>query len=384
MNNFLTDFFKRNSGIILAILIGLEAVYLRIYFSEQVVNDYTYYLNPWIQFIREHGFLNAFQFRFSEYAPLYLHVLATLSLFITNNLLVVKTASWIFEGIAVIYVFKLLTHFGIDNHRKWILSALFLLLPTVLMNGSYWAQCDIIYGSMILASLYYLLKKKLFLSYLFLGIAFSFKLQTIFIIPLYFLTILIHQKTWKYALLVPGIYLVSIFPSFIAGRSLHDLLTIYASLANPNDPLVQNATNVYQLIPYPEDNHELLSTGGIWFSAILVMMLCVTLYLKNKRSSLSTELTLNVALMFALVVPYFLPHMHDRYFFLADILSFLFVILVRRYYFIPVIIIYASLQSYLAYLKGFAIISPANLSLLTLLVLTFVVFLAYRNKPSIR
>ena len=383
MTNGLIDYAKKNSGIVLALLLAVEAIHLRIYFFRNITPDFTVYVNPWIQFIREHGFWNAFQYNFSNYPPLYLHMLAILSLFIKSNLFVVKAVSWIFEIIALIYVYKILTHFNIEKQRKWILTSLFLLLPTVLLNGSYWGQCDIVYGSLVLASLYYLLKKKFFHSYLFLGIAFALKLQTIFILPLYFLSFLLDKKTWKYALLVPAMYFLTVLPSFIAGRSLSDLVTIYVSQANPEDPIVQNATNVYMLFPNPEKYHELLSKGGVWFTGILVLVLCITLYMKHRHSGLSNELILTIALLFTLVLPYFMPHMHDRYFILADMLSFLFVVVTRKHYFIPVIIIYGSLQSYLAYLRGFVIIAPSHISFLYLVVLIFIAILAYRNAPSV-
>jgi Gpi18-like mannosyltransferase len=54
---------------------------------------------------------------------------------------------------------------------------LFFLVPTVYLNGAHWGQCDIVYGSMVLASIYYLVKEKYALAYVFLGLAFAFKLR---------------------------------------------------------------------------------------------------------------------------------------------------------------------------------------------------------------
>ena len=61
-------------------------------------------------------------------------------------------------------------------------------------------------------------------------------------------------------------------------------------------------------------------------------------------------LILALAALIAVAVPFLLPHMHDRYFFLADVLSaafaFQFVMLVH----VPVCVSFASLMGYHAYL----------------------------------
>jgi len=51
-----------------------------------------------------------------------------------------------------------------------------------------------------------------------------------------------------------------------------------------------------------------------------------------------------------LVLPFFLPEMHERYFYLADIVSIIYAFYFPRYFYVPVIEQLCSLMSYIPYL----------------------------------
>ena len=57
--------------------------------------------------------------------------------------------------------------------------------PVVLFNSSMWAQCDSIYTFFALLAVYLLYKEKNIPAFVFLGIALSFKLQAIFVLPFF-------------------------------------------------------------------------------------------------------------------------------------------------------------------------------------------------------
>jgi hypothetical protein len=44
---------------LLPLLMAVEAIHLRFYYITNVTGDFEYYLNPWVNFIRQHGFLGA-------------------------------------------------------------------------------------------------------------------------------------------------------------------------------------------------------------------------------------------------------------------------------------------------------------------------------------
>ena len=57
------------------------------------------------------------------------------------------------------------------------------------------------------------------------------------------------------------------------------------------------------------------------------------------------------ALMISVAVPFFLPHMHERYFYAADILSLVLAFASPLYFPAAVLVQFASLLGYHAYLK---------------------------------
>ena len=57
------------------------------------------------------------------------------------------------------------------------------ILPTVVFNGAYWGQCDVIYTSLCLMAVYMGLTRRSARSMIFFGLALAFKLQTVFFLP---------------------------------------------------------------------------------------------------------------------------------------------------------------------------------------------------------
>ena len=61
---------------------------------------------------------------------------------------------------------------------------------------------------------------------------------------------------------------------------------------------------------------------------------------------------ISIGLLGVLITTYFLPFMHERYMFMADILSVIWYFLYRRKIYIPIIINLSSLAGYSVYLFG--------------------------------
>ena len=103
-----------------------------------------------------------------------------------------------------------------------------ILLPTVILNSAWWGQADSIYTAFILISIVYLLKKRYFLSFVFLGISFSFKLQFIFILPLY---ILVYLSTKEFSIwnffIIPIMNINMCLPAILCGKSAKSCLSVY-------------------------------------------------------------------------------------------------------------------------------------------------------------
>ena len=72
-------------------------------------------------------------------------------------------------------------------------------------------------------------------------------------------------------------------------------------------------------------------------------------------------------------MPYFLPKMHDRYFFAADVLSIAFAFYFPRYFFIPLVVGTTSLFTYFLFLFKIEVI-PLPLLAVALLAAIAILF----------
>jgi Gpi18-like mannosyltransferase len=61
-------------------------------------------------------------------------------------------------------------------------------------------------------------------------------------------------------------------------------------------------------------------------------------------------MVVKLALVSALLVPFTLPHMHERYFFAADVISIIYAFYRPKRFFVPIIVGGASLFSYFPFL----------------------------------
>ena len=96
------------------------------------------------------------------------------------------------------------------------------------------------------------------------------------------------------------------------------------------------------------------STSSVWKYLGLTMAGLVTLAIATaaflRRQKLDPAHIVVLATTVVLAVPFFLPEMHERYFFLADVLTIVLALYVRRYWLVAVVVSACSLLSYWPFL----------------------------------
>jgi Gpi18-like mannosyltransferase len=123
------------------------------------------------------------------------------------------------------------------------------MLPTVVFNGAYWGQCDAIYVSICLMALYLGMTRRSAGCLFLFGVALSFKLQTVFFLPVMLPLWLRRGLKLRHLPLIPAAYLVMMIPAVWGGKSLHHVLTCYSSQAGKYNFISMNGTNVWHLLP---------------------------------------------------------------------------------------------------------------------------------------
>ena len=194
-----------------------------------------------------------------------------------------------------------------------------LLLPSVYLNGAVWGQCDSIYVALALLALADALEDHPVRAMALLALSFSFKLQAVFLLPSAAVLLFTGKIKWKHLPVFPLVYLLAILPAVIAGRPLHDTLLIYFKQSGTvGTALNYNSSSFYGFVRDAADPALAAKLGVI--AAFVFMLLILGLCFVFRRR-LNDRLILLASVLLAVGIPFFLPHMHDRYFYAADALS---------------------------------------------------------------
>ena len=226
-----------------------------------------------------------------------------------------------------------------------------LLYPTVVLNASFLGQMDALWAAPAVGGVYFLVRDKPWWGAAFCGVALAMKPQAMFIFPLLLLLVLIGKFHWRTLLAAPAAFLLLDVPALILGRSPRDLLTIYdldRQSHNVNQ-LSYHAPSVWTFVPALQRVDEIRTVGSILAAAAVVGVIYV---LVARRLAMTAERIVLAGALFAILVPFLLPGMHERYFFLADALTLVLAIYRPRLWFVAILVEMASFLSYLPYLFG--------------------------------
>lgn len=220
----------------------------------------------------------------------------------------------------------------------------------MILNASAWAQCDAIYAALCLHGLAAGLEGRPRSSAFLAGLAFACKLQTVFLLPVWAVLWMSRRTRFRHLLWFPAACVLSVLPALALGKPLADVLGVYfGQAAEYSAYLTLNAPSLYALIPSnAQVNVALAARVGIL--AAFVLVLGVLGWLLLRRRGLSRRAVFLAGVVFAIGIPLLLPHMHDRYFFLADVLTLTWACTDRRGVLPAVFTQIASLGAYHAYL----------------------------------
>jgi Gpi18-like mannosyltransferase len=323
-------------------------VYCRAFGVEN--NDLEGYFRPWFDHILTSGF-HALAGEYSNYTPPWLYLLY-LSSFLPDsfsNVELIKLPSIVFNLISAVFVYLIVRQLGRGISYALFAGSGLLLLPTVVLNSAYWGQSDIIYCSFLLAFTCASLERRPVLAALCFGLAFAFKLQAIFLGPFLLYLVLRKEISWRHLLLIPTVYMGAMVPAWFAGRPLGELIWIYTAQVEKYRKLSLDAPNLYLFVGSYLDYK--VAVGLIVAAAA---GLAIAVYGQRLKME-PREAKLFIATASALLMPFLLPKMHDRYFFVADVFTFVLAASVPRFWWLAVFMQVSSVAAYLSFLFGIAL-----------------------------
>ncbi|MCR5674530.1 MAG: hypothetical protein K6G16_02360 [Lachnospiraceae bacterium] len=338
--------------IIVAVLFALSVI-IRLELAPKTSwsGDYLYCIAPWVEEYRKLGFVKGLASEITNYYIPYNIIFALSALCPTEAWVPISIISCAAEYLMIYYAFRILTYLGGEKATFPAAFAVLLLLylPPVILNGAFWKQCDAIYAAFGMMSLYYLLTEKYYRAFLFLSIAFVFKLQIILLFPVFLIAYFCGKN---YSILlwlrIPVTYLEAGLPAILCGRPPAEVYAIYLNQSDEYHYMFMNTGNLYRLL---RSDYEALSHAAIL--ATVAFLAFLFYYVYRRREAVTDRMLLMLAGLTGYACFLFLPAMHERY----DYLPIILVTLYYAYYdkkklYIPAVMVLVTSVMYCAYLFG--------------------------------
>lgn len=353
-------FLKKHCLVLLAILATVLALFARYKLLRYESTDYVGFLEPWFAELKAGGGLKALANYPGDYNAPYMTILAILTYLPIRALYTIKLVSIGFEIVLALAVGWLIYTLKPSKKLAIIGYVVTLFLPQILANGALWGQCDAIYASFAILALGFLLREKWKLAFVMLGVACAFKLQFIFILPIFIVKYVLDRgqkiaKTQKargfsvgYFLIIPAVDLLLCLPAIIAGKSIWECLTVYLQQTQTyNYAMSMNFVsfwNIFEMAP------------EFWYNVGVVITLVVCagmlVFLVEKKAQLTKERTIEITLWFMIVMTFLLPGMHERYLIIGEILAVVYCLVYRKGWIVALMVNAYAWITYGNYLTG--------------------------------
>lgn len=355
-----TDTLPLGTRLFALLCISALALALRILAYPATNHDMIDHQIPWLSQLQQMGFWKAISAPFSQYGytPFYTYAMGVSNALFPNGTgpdPILKSIPVFFDFIAASLVYAIARLRWGDGWRAVVGFAAVLFAPTVYLNGAYWGQTDVIYTSFLLACVYMLLRRSDILAMIFFGIALAVKLQAIWLGPFILMMVFRRRVRWWLLMVPAAVYFVIALPTFLVGRSIYEVAGIYFTQAGTQSMLTYSAANLhffpqyffYHLRLWPEAL-PFIAKASIIFTALLSF----TFAWRASKGRLTDEALLIAVVVSQLLVPQFLPHMHDRYFFAADMFAIVLAVWNSRYWLVAVLMQISSAVAYISFLWG--------------------------------
>lgn len=338
---------RARAGVLVFLVLLIAAIAVRTLFWHYRSGDFVDYYERWYAFVRSHGGFGALEHPFANYNMPYLYLLAAVSYLPVPSLVAVKLIPTVFDALLGFFVYRLVGLRRPSGPAAPIAAGIVLVLPSIVLNSSMWGQADSTYVALGVGGLYYLVRREHWPACALLGAALAFKLQVVFLFPVLLPLLLLRWLPWRALIAIPAVYLLLDVPALLLGANPRDLLLVYYNQTQLDDRFSVTTPNVYQFLDPPGSP----AVQHIGLAVAVAVVLGLTALLVVNRVRPDGTVVLLLALVSVLVIPFLLPKMHERYFYLADVISVVAAFwLPRRLWPVPVLVQFASALSYLPFL----------------------------------
>ncbi|GIE80297.1 hypothetical protein Aph02nite_62470 [Actinoplanes philippinensis] len=285
-----------------------------------------------------------------NYNAPYLYLLWLASVLPVPLLIGIKLVHAVFDLLLAYWVFRLTAMRR--GRRAGIAAALVvILLPTVVINASVWGQIDSIWASFAVGGVWMLARGRGWPGVALCTLSLAFKPHGIFVFALVAVLVPAGRLRARTLLAVPAVWLTVSLPALLLGRSPGELLTVYSldRQAGVIDLLTDRAPSIFAFLA---GTRRLDTARQLGYLLTAALVLGVALLVVARRVRLEETRIVTLAALFAILIPFGLPGMHERYFYLGDVLTVVLAFHLPRLWFVPLLAQAASLGAYTYFLFG--------------------------------
>jgi Gpi18-like mannosyltransferase len=317
------------------------ALAVRIYGFPWASDDFRYFFGHWIDIILREGVQSWNSERYANYSPPIIYLLWASSHLISvfppsePALATIKVATFLGEVLLGFSAFSLARALGASKRWATLAVVFLFLVPTIALNASWWGQFDATYAAFILFSAAALFRKKIDASVGFFAAALCFKVQALFVLPAFaafwlrdFLSLTASERkrvALRAIAFAVAAYAAAIFPAMTQGMAWDGIFRIYRGQPEAFRQLSMNAPNLWAL--FNDLDYETWVVPAICIGALGAVG--IFFFAARKSAAPRPSDRLAWILFSAIAIPFLLPKMHDRYFFLAETLALLLAVMDR-------------------------------------------------------
>ena len=369
MENKFRNWIIKHSLSIGMVLLGIFALYIRYACWPMISSDLLHYNIQWYNALLKGGITAVFEPSLNwNYSPMHLYIWYFFGKLFPNvfALTALKIISIFFEILLCVSLLVLLKRLlsKTEKSRFYFFIGYILIIfnPISIINAACWGQTDVIFALLSVLALLSYMDGKTNLTMVWLGLSLAFKMQALFLFPVFILLYFIGPKRINILsfLIIPIVWVLSGVPLAFVGRS--PLIAVETYMGQTTEfgyVLTAGAPNAYALMGDFAFQREwiltLLNKLGIVFAIAVIITMGVYLILQKKKITNQSLILLSAWFVFACV--YFLPRMHDRYTFVGEVLLFVWVLATHKPYRYLYIIgtIITIFNSYITFLVGYHI-----------------------------
>lgn len=304
-------------------------------------NDYIECLAVWYNEICDNGGMAALSQKVGNYGIPYQFLMCVMTCLPVSSLTAYKALSLLSDILLALVCSILVYRFSAEaDAQRHDLQFIYtyisvLFLPTVFLNSSVWAQCDSLYMIFAMGAVLCLCREHDAWAYVLMGIALSFKLQAVFILPALLIMTLVRRHLRYLPLMFISWYAMNI-PGFLAGRSLLDPLTIYRDQTTIYNQMYMSFPSIWVLIGGKAD--DMKDVAIVYTVIVLAAFMLYILYrYGDHKEDLTPDRILEITCLMAWTCVELLPCMHERYSYGVEIL--LLVLVCRNLRYLPFLVV---------------------------------------------